>query len=90
MTRERPSSALGWDGTLGARTPRFRLKPTADSRGYVDGAWWPRSDDLTTELPPLIAVLSVRRGAISRVTYDLHEWRTTPNEIVTGGQCGST
>jgi hypothetical protein len=86
MTRERPSNGLGWDGTLGARTPRFGLKPKADRRGYVDGAWWPRSDDLTTELPSLIAVLSVRRGAISRVMYNLNEWRTTPTEIVTGGR----
>ena len=29
MTRERPSNSLGRDGTLGARTPRFRLKPKA-------------------------------------------------------------
>jgi hypothetical protein len=27
MTRKRPSNSLGRDGTLGARTPRFRLKP---------------------------------------------------------------
>jgi hypothetical protein len=86
MTRERPRNSLGRDGTLGARTPRFRLKPKADCRGYVDGAWWPRSDDLTTELRDLIAVLSVRRGAIGRVMYNLHEWRTTPTEIVTGGR----
>jgi Family of unknown function (DUF5994) len=86
MTRERPSNSLRRDGTLGARTPRFRLKPKTDCRGYVDGAWWPRSDDLTTELPSLIAVLSVRRGAISRVMYNLNEWRTTPTEIVTGGR----
>jgi Family of unknown function (DUF5994) len=86
MTRERPSNSLGRNGALGARTPRFRLKPKADRRGYVDGAWWPRSDDLTTELPSLIAVLSVRRGAISRVMYNLNEWRITPTEIVIGGR----
>src|SRR5690242_21739889 len=28
-------------------TPRLRLKPKAPQTGYVDGAWWPRSDDLT-------------------------------------------
>lgn len=43
MTRERPSISLGRDGTLGTRTPRFRLKPKADCRGYADGASWPRS-----------------------------------------------
>jgi len=39
-----------------------------------------------TELPDLIAVLSVRRGAISRVMYNLSEWTTTPAELATGGR----
>jgi Family of unknown function (DUF5994) len=46
----------------------------------------PRSDDLMTEMPGLIAVLSVRLGAIGRVMYNLTEWRTTPTELVTGGR----
>lgn len=37
-----------------------------------------------TELPDLIAILSVCQGAISRVTDNLTEWRTTPTELVTG------
>nr|WP_269770356.1 MULTISPECIES: DUF5994 family protein [Mycobacterium] len=49
------------------RTPRSRLKPKAHQSGYVDGAWWPRSDDLSAELPDLLAVLSVRLGRIDRV-----------------------
>ena len=86
MTRQQPSNSLRWDGTLGVRTPRFRLKPKADCSGSVDGAWWPRSDDLMTELPGLIAVLSVRLGTIGRVMYNLTEWRTTPTELVIGGR----
>lgn len=50
-----------------ARTPRLRLKPKAPQSGYVDGAWWPHSDDLRSELPDLLAVLSVRLGRIDRV-----------------------
>jgi acetylglutamate synthase len=50
----------------------------------MDGAWWPCSDGLMTELPDLIAILSVCQGAISRVMYNLMEWRTTPTELVTG------
>jgi hypothetical protein len=53
----------------------------------VDGAWWPHSDDLITELPALIAALSTRLGAISCVTYNNTEWRVTPAELVSGG-CG--
>jgi hypothetical protein len=86
MTREQARNSLKWDDTRGVRTPRFRLKPTARGSGYVDGAWWPRSDDLMTELPDLIAVLSVRQGAISRVMYNLTEWRITPTELVTSGR----
>ena len=86
MTREQARDSLRWDGTRGVRTPRFRLKPTAHGSRYVDGAWWPRSDDLMTELPDLIAVMSARQGAISRVMYNLTEWRLTPTELVTSGR----
>ncbi|WP_408637442.1 DUF5994 family protein [Nocardia aurea] len=40
-------------------TPRSRLKPKTERNGYVDGARWPGSSDLTDELPDLPAVLSV-------------------------------
>src|SRR6476620_4578020 len=53
------------------QTPRLRLKPKAPHTGYVDGAWWPRSDDLTTELPDLLAVLSVRAGSIEKKLFKL-------------------
>ena len=67
-------------------TPRLRLKPKAPTTGYVDGAWWPRGDDLKTELPDLLAVLSVRLGAVERVMYNLAEWATMPRRLTTGGR----
>ncbi|MEZ0054309.1 hypothetical protein ABIA30_005349 [Mycobacterium sp. MAA66] len=67
-------------------TPRLRLKPKAPHSGYVDGAWWPRSDDLATELPDLLAVLSVRLGTIDRVMYNLAEWVKAPAKLATGGR----
>jgi Family of unknown function (DUF5994) len=45
-------------------TPRLRLKRKAPITGYVDGPWWPHSDDLPTELPDLLAVLSVRLATL--------------------------
>lgn len=66
-------------------TPRLRLKPKAPVTGYVDGAWWPHSDDLTKELPDLLAVLSVRLKAIDRVLYNLSEWSKAPAKLATGG-----
>jgi hypothetical protein len=95
MTREKARNNSRWDDTRDGRTPRFRLKPTPHRSGHVDGAWWPRSDDLMTELQDLIATLSVRQGAISRVKYNPNEWMTTPFELVSGeyaveldGSCG--
>ncbi|HZQ30361.1 MAG TPA: DUF5994 family protein [Mycobacterium sp.] len=67
------------------RTPRLRLKPKARQSGYVDGAWWPWSNDLQKELPDLLAVLSVRLGGIDRVSYNLGEWATAPTKFTTGG-----
>jgi hypothetical protein len=58
------------------------LKRKAPVSGYVDGAWWPHSDDLLTELPDLLAVLSVRLGPISRVLYNLGEWAPAPRRLV--------
>jgi hypothetical protein len=69
-----------------ANTPRLRLKRKATTTGYVDGAWWPRSDHLTTELPDLLAVLSARLGAVARVTYNLSEWANEPRSFPIGGR----
>ena len=44
-----------------------------------------RSDDLTTELPDLLAVLSSRLGAVARVTYNLSEWATV-RKVSIGGR----
>jgi Family of unknown function (DUF5994) len=74
MTLQRGRNALSRKPTPPQHTPRLRLKPRAPTSGYVDGAWWPNSDDLPTELPDLLAVLSVRLGPIDRVIYNLAEW----------------
>jgi Family of unknown function (DUF5994) len=65
-------------------TPRLRLKPKAPHSGYVDGAWWPHSDDLSAEIPDLLTVLKVRLGPIERVTYRIDEWSTAPRKFFTG------
>jgi uncharacterized protein DUF5994 len=86
MTRGQARNSSRWDATRDIHTPRLRLKPAAQGSGYVDGAWWPHSDDLMTQLPELIAVLSMRLGAISCVMYNNREWRRTPAEVVSGGR----
>ena len=70
-----------------SRTPRLRLKPKAPLHtGYVDGAWWPWSDDLTLEIPDLLAVLSVRLGVIDCVIYNPNDWSAAPRKFATGGR----
>jgi Family of unknown function (DUF5994) len=86
MTLEQARKSFKQHDTPRGRTPRLRLKPMAPRTGYVDGAWWPRSDDLTTELPDLIAVLSFRLGEIDRVTYNFNEWIEAPAQLAAGGR----
>ena len=63
------------------RQLRLRLKPGGSASSYVDGAWWPRSRDLTAELPALAKVLAVRLGSVWRVVYPLVSWDTAPRRI---------
>jgi hypothetical protein len=86
MTPNKDHVDVGRRHTSPVNTPRLRLKPKAPQSGYVDGAWWPHSDDLTTELPDLLSVLSVRLGPVGRVIYNLNEWAKTPAKFATGGR----
>lgn len=86
MTPNKDHMDVGQRRTSPVNTPRLRLKPKAPQSGYVDGAWWPHSDDLTTELPDLRSVLSIRLGPVGRVIYNLNEWAKTPAKFATGGR----
>jgi len=90
MTPTPTHASAGWHQPTPAHTPRLRLKPKGSPAvaptGFVDGAWWPASDDLPAELPDLLAVLSVRLGPISHVTYQLGEWTKAPVKTVIGGR----
>jgi len=85
MTRQQEIRKNYGNSTSPQRTPRLRLKRKAAQSGYVDGAWWPHTDDLTAELPDLLAVLSVRLGRISRVLYNVNEWDSPPRRLVRDG-----
>ena len=62
-------------------TLRMRLKPAHRSCGFVQGAWWPRSTELTSELPSLLAALSLRVGSIDSVLYHESDWSPAPLSI---------
>src|SRR6476646_9846214 len=84
MAPNQDRTSVGRHPTPPEHTPRLRLKPKAPHTGYVDGAWWPRSDDLTTELPDLLAVLSVLVVPIKNVLYKLTDWAKAPTKLATG------
>jgi hypothetical protein len=67
---------------------RSRMKPEAPTTGYVDGAWWPRSRNLSAELPTLLAVLAIRPGPIERVTYNLTAGNPTERRLPFGDHAG--
>lgn len=57
---------------------RMRLKPAHRLCGFVQGAWWPRSTELGSELPALLAALSLRLGSIDSVLYHENDWSPAP------------
>ncbi|GAA3800798.1 DUF5994 family protein [Streptomyces coacervatus] len=67
-------------------TAVVRLETTHDRRGVLDGAWWPRSRDITTELPALIAALTEYLGPLTRVGLDADAWDALPTRLVVDGR----
>ncbi|WP_405639500.1 DUF5994 family protein [Streptomyces sp. NBC_00019] len=63
-------------------TAVVRLETTHDRRGLLDGAWWPRSRDISTELPALITALTDYLGPITRVGLDAAAWDALPTRLV--------
>lgn len=64
---------------------RLRLKPSERATGFVDGAWWPHSAELVTELPDMLTALSARVGRIARVSYQLRAWGAAPRRLAIAG-----
>ncbi|WP_037687034.1 DUF5994 family protein [Streptomyces aureocirculatus] len=50
-------------------------------RGLLDGAWWPRSRDLTAELPALADVLDPLWGRITRIAVNPMLWPVVPRKV---------
>ncbi|MER5214080.1 DUF5994 family protein [Streptomyces sp. NPDC002838] len=63
-------------------TAVVRLETTHERQGVLDGAWWPRSRDITAELPVLIAALTEYLGPITRVGLDAGAWEELPTRMV--------
>jgi Family of unknown function (DUF5994) len=62
---------------------RLELKPTIPTSAWVDGVWWPRTRDLTAELPPLLTAVSHRVGTVAMVGYHLNAWNHAGRQVDT-------
>jgi Family of unknown function (DUF5994) len=64
-----------------AEQSRLQLKPHAPASTHLDGAWWPRSTQLSAELPVLVEALSDRVGAVAVVGYHRNAWTQAPPQM---------
>lgn len=70
------------NSTANSASPRVQLAPHTGPLG-VDGGWWPRSTDLTEELPVLLAAVADRVGHVAVVGYPLGAWAPAPEQLDT-------
>jgi hypothetical protein len=70
-----------------APSARLALKSVGPSPGQVelDGAWWPRSRDLSDELPALADVLDPLWGRITRIAVNPRYWPVIPQRMFVNG-----
>ncbi|MFF3604438.1 DUF5994 family protein [Streptomyces sp. NPDC002463] len=63
-------------------TALLRLETTHSRQGVLDGAWWPRSRDVTREVPALVSALAEHLGPVTRVGLDATAWDAIPTRLV--------
>jgi Family of unknown function (DUF5994) len=61
---------------------RLGIAPPSSLPRLLDGTWWPRSADLITELPTLIAALPRAWGQISVATVSGAMWSSLPGRML--------
>ena len=60
---------------------RISFRQPVSATGFIDAAWWPRTLDLTVELPLLLDVLFTAGRAINRITYNSAMWQPAPRQM---------
>ncbi len=65
---------------------RITLKPEMSTRGFVDGAWWPRSMNPATEFTSLLTGLAATTGPMNRLAYNLTAWEPAPRKLRVQGR----
>jgi hypothetical protein len=65
------------------RPLRLRLG-RAPGQDLLDGAWWPYSRDLESEMSDLVQRFPLDHGSISRVVYSRPDWDSAPHQLTAG------
>jgi hypothetical protein len=73
------------DGADGGSVRLALIDPPA-VRATLDGAWWPRTRDLTQELPALLEELHRRGIRVTRVAYNPDLWGPAPRRLDADGR----
>jgi hypothetical protein len=76
--------AAGFRNGIDVRV-RLRRKGTAVDVAF-DGAWWPRSWDLSAELPELVAALAAQGVLVERFTYPVDVWQPVDRKVPVAGR----
>ncbi|WP_177246844.1 DUF5994 family protein [Mycobacterium malmoense] len=68
-------------GTAGARRQASPVRLTLASRlgNEIDGAWWPRTELISRELPELVSILEIRLGQIIDINVNWSPLQGPPN-----------
>ncbi|MFE0836434.1 DUF5994 family protein [Streptomyces sp. NPDC058807] len=80
------STAPPVSSTLPLPLVRLRLAPRGATPRRFDGAWWPHSLDLLTQLPKMLAALPSAWGDIAGVTVDAAAWSAAPGRMFVANQ----
>jgi uncharacterized protein DUF5994 len=85
VTRRSPTTPDDAEAPTGRPgTVRLELIDPRASHSTLDGAWWPRTTDLGTELAPLLEELSRRGIRATRVAFNPDSWAEAPRRLRVG------
>ena len=79
------AAAASAGGSAPPTTLRLQLDPDGPAEPDLDGAWWPRSTELPTELPALLAALSAHLGPTALIGYRRDAWNAAPDHLDLAG-----
>ncbi len=68
------------------RRARISFRQPVSSSGFIDAAWWPRTRDLSVELPPLLDVLWTAAREVTRIDYNIADWDPAPHRLQIEGR----